>query len=106
MPPFPARVGSTMAAGFPAIVDWPVSFAETALRSAAQSSGFASTVCPANIVPAVRRGLPVTKIIGASWWRRSPWRQDLERHLGRAVSGIPRGDTFSWRLGPKRGLSL
>jgi Protein of unknown function (DUF3363) len=28
-----------------------------------------------------------------------PWRQDLERHLDRAVSGIPRGDTFSWSLG-------
>jgi type IV secretory pathway VirD2 relaxase len=35
-----------------------------------------------------------------------PWRQDLERHLDRAVSGIPRGDTFSWSLGRQRGLSL
>jgi type IV secretory pathway VirD2 relaxase len=35
-----------------------------------------------------------------------PWRPDLDRHLDRAVSGIPRGNTFSWSLGPKRGLSL
>jgi len=35
-----------------------------------------------------------------------PWRQDLDRHLDRAVSGIPRGDTFSWSVGRKRGLSL
>jgi hypothetical protein len=31
-----------------------------------------------------------------------PWRPVLERHLGKPVSGIVRGDTISWTLGRKR----
>lgn len=31
-----------------------------------------------------------------------PWRPVLERHLGRAVSGVPQGDGFDWRIGRKR----
>ncbi len=31
-----------------------------------------------------------------------PWRPALERSLGKAVSGIPRGDTISWTLGRQR----
>jgi len=31
-----------------------------------------------------------------------PWRPVLERHLGKAVSGIPHGDTISWTLGRQR----
>jgi type IV secretory pathway VirD2 relaxase len=31
-----------------------------------------------------------------------PWRPALERNLGKAVSGIPRGDTISWTLGRQR----
>ncbi len=35
-----------------------------------------------------------------------PWRDEIERFRDRAVSGIPFGDSFSWRLGRDRGLSL
>ena len=36
-----------------------------------------------------------------------PWRPVLERHIGRAVSGIPRGDDFDWTIGRgRRGPSL
>jgi len=31
-----------------------------------------------------------------------PWRPALERNIGKAVSGIPRGDTISWTLGRQR----
>jgi type IV secretory pathway VirD2 relaxase len=31
-----------------------------------------------------------------------PWRPVLERHIGRAVSGIPRGDGFDWTIGRGR----
>jgi hypothetical protein len=31
-----------------------------------------------------------------------PWRPVLERHLGKEVSGIARGDTISWTLGRRR----
>ena len=31
-----------------------------------------------------------------------PWRPVLERYLGKQVSGIARGDTMSWTLGPQR----
>jgi type IV secretory pathway VirD2 relaxase len=34
-----------------------------------------------------------------------PWRPVLERHIGRAVSGIPHGDDFDWTIGRGRGLS-
>ncbi len=34
-----------------------------------------------------------------------PWRPELERHLGRTVSGIDMGDATSWTLGRGRGLS-
>lgn len=32
-----------------------------------------------------------------------PWRPALERHIGRAVSGIPYGDGFDWTIGRGRG---
>ncbi len=32
-----------------------------------------------------------------------PWRPVLERHLGKQVSGIVRGDSISWTLGRQRG---
>ena len=32
-----------------------------------------------------------------------PWRSALERHMGRAVSGIPYGDGFDWTIGRGRG---
>lgn len=32
-----------------------------------------------------------------------PWRPALERHIGRAVSGIPHGDGFDWTIGRGRG---
>ena len=32
-----------------------------------------------------------------------PWRPVLERQIGRAVSGIPRGDDFDWTIGRGRG---
>lgn len=32
-----------------------------------------------------------------------PWRPALERHIGRAVSGIPHGDGFDWTTGRGRG---
>jgi hypothetical protein len=32
-----------------------------------------------------------------------PWRPALERHIGRAVSGIPHGDSFDWTIGRGRG---
>jgi Protein of unknown function (DUF3363) len=32
-----------------------------------------------------------------------PWRPVLERHIGRAVSGVPHGDDFDWTIGPGRG---
>ena len=32
-----------------------------------------------------------------------PWRPVLERHIGRAVSGIPRGADFDWTIGRGRG---
>jgi hypothetical protein len=32
-----------------------------------------------------------------------PWRPALERHIGRAVSGIPHGDDFDWMIGRGRG---
>lgn len=32
-----------------------------------------------------------------------PWRPVLERHIGRAVSGIPHGDDFDWTIGRGRG---
>lgn len=31
-----------------------------------------------------------------------PWRPVLERHLGKQVSGIARGDTISWTIGRQR----
>jgi type IV secretory pathway VirD2 relaxase len=31
-----------------------------------------------------------------------PWRPVLERHIGRAVSGIPHGDDFDWTIGRGR----
>lgn len=31
-----------------------------------------------------------------------PWRPVLERHLGRSVSGKPRGDDFDWTIGRER----
>jgi hypothetical protein len=35
-----------------------------------------------------------------------PWRPELERVRGRAVSGIVRGTTISWSFGQKRGLGI
>ncbi|HTO60812.1 MAG TPA: relaxase/mobilization nuclease RlxS [Bradyrhizobium sp.] len=35
-----------------------------------------------------------------------PWRPVLERHLGKHVSGIARGDSISWTLGRQRGPSI
>jgi len=35
-----------------------------------------------------------------------PWRPVLERHLGKQVSGIARGDSISWTLGRQRGPSI
>jgi len=35
-----------------------------------------------------------------------PWRPALERSLGKPVIGIGRGDTISWTVGRKRGLSI
>ena len=32
-----------------------------------------------------------------------PWRPVLDRHIGRAVSGIPHGDDFNWTIGLGRG---
>jgi type IV secretory pathway VirD2 relaxase len=32
-----------------------------------------------------------------------PWRPVLERHIGRAVTGIPHGDDFDWTIGRGRG---
>ena len=32
-----------------------------------------------------------------------PWRPALERHIGRAVSGMPHGDDFNWTIGRGRG---
>lgn len=32
-----------------------------------------------------------------------PWRRDLERHIGRHISGIDRGDTIDWTIGRGRG---
>lgn len=32
-----------------------------------------------------------------------PWRPALERHIGRAVSGMPHGDGFDWTIGRGRG---
>ena len=32
-----------------------------------------------------------------------PWRPALERHIGRAVSGMPHGDEFDWTIGRGRG---
>jgi hypothetical protein len=32
-----------------------------------------------------------------------PWRPVLDRHVGRSVSGVMRGDTISWTLGRQRG---
>jgi type IV secretory pathway VirD2 relaxase len=32
-----------------------------------------------------------------------PWRPVLERHIGRAVAGIPHGDDFDWTIGRGRG---
>ncbi|WKL58005.1 DUF3363 domain-containing protein [Asticcacaulis sp. ZE23SCel15] len=34
-----------------------------------------------------------------------PWRPVLERHIGKAVGGISRGDDVSWSFGRDRGLS-
>jgi hypothetical protein len=31
-----------------------------------------------------------------------PWRPVLERHLGKEVSGIVRGDSISWTVGRQR----
>jgi type IV secretory pathway VirD2 relaxase len=35
-----------------------------------------------------------------------PWQPVLDRHIGQAISGIPRDNTFEWAAGPRRGLSL
>ncbi|MQX37633.1 relaxase/mobilization nuclease RlxS [Roseospira navarrensis] len=32
-----------------------------------------------------------------------PWRPVLDRHVGRSVSGVMRGDTISWTIGRQRG---
>ncbi|GGZ30457.1 hypothetical protein GCM10011273_15920 [Asticcacaulis endophyticus] len=34
-----------------------------------------------------------------------PWRPVLERHIGKQVGGISRGDNVSWSFGRDRGLS-
>jgi type IV secretory pathway VirD2 relaxase len=31
-----------------------------------------------------------------------PWRPDMERHLGKQISGIPQGDSMSWSIGRGR----
>jgi hypothetical protein len=35
-----------------------------------------------------------------------PWRPVLERHLGKQVAGVVRGDSISWTLGRQRGPSI
>ncbi|MBS1164398.1 MAG: hypothetical protein H6R00_423 [Proteobacteria bacterium] len=35
-----------------------------------------------------------------------PWRPVIDRQLGREVSGIVRGGSVSWQLGPQRGIAL
>jgi type IV secretory pathway VirD2 relaxase len=35
-----------------------------------------------------------------------PWKFDMQRYLGRQVSGIPKGDGYAWTTGRSRGLSL
>jgi len=35
-----------------------------------------------------------------------PWRPVLERHVGKQVSGIMRGDGISWTIGRQRGLGI
>ncbi len=32
-----------------------------------------------------------------------PWRPEMERHLGKQISGITRGDSMSWSIGRRRG---
>ncbi|WP_265519111.1 relaxase/mobilization nuclease RlxS [Nitratireductor luteus] len=35
-----------------------------------------------------------------------PWRPVLDRHIGRHVSGMMRGDSISWTIGRQRGLGI
>lgn len=35
-----------------------------------------------------------------------PWRPVLDRHIGKEVSGIMRGDAVNWTIGRQRGLSI
>ena len=33
-----------------------------------------------------------------------PWRPEMERHLGREISGVRQAGGIAWSFGPKRGL--
>jgi type IV secretory pathway VirD2 relaxase len=35
-----------------------------------------------------------------------PWKPEMQRYLGRRVSGIPNGDSYEWTIGRSRSLSL
>jgi hypothetical protein len=45
---------------------------------------------------------PYALIENAREFTLVPWRPVLERNLGKEVSGIARGETFSWTLGGRR----
>lgn len=35
-----------------------------------------------------------------------PWRPGMDRHLGKHISGVPRGDSISWTVGRSRGPQI
>ena len=45
-------------------------------------------------------------IAGAREFALVPWRPELERELGRTISGLVRGEAFSWTRGRERGPGL
>ena len=52
-------------------------------------------------VDRIEAGKPVEK---SREFTLVPWRPILERHVGKSVSGIMRGDEISWSFGRGRGV--
>jgi type IV secretory pathway VirD2 relaxase len=84
---------------------------EAARLGAQIGKPFAETVRGQRVEGVVRRTLKLASgrfalIETSREFTLVPWRPELERHIGQAVSGIQRGNTFDWTIARGRDLSL
>ncbi|HKQ10262.1 MAG TPA: DUF3363 domain-containing protein, partial [Rhizomicrobium sp.] len=70
---------------------------------AAHSSGKIEGVCRGKVELASGRFAIIEK---ARDFTLVPWRPVLERHVGRSISGIARGEAITWSVGKQRGPSI